>query len=145
VSPSAIAWRTEVNLVGTTELNALYRRYIACLNAKSWPDLGRFIHDDVEHNGRPLGLTGYRAMLENDYRQIPDLRFTITSMVCEPPHVAVRLSFDCAPAGEFLGLPVNGKRVRFTEHVFYALEGGRIRTVWSLLDRQAIEAQLSSP
>lgn len=65
--------------------------------------------------------------------------------MCDPPHVAVRLAFDCTPVGEFLGLPVNGKRVRFTEHVFYTLEGGRIRTVWSLLDRQAIEAQLSSP
>lgn len=79
MSPSAIARRTEVNTVDTTELSALYRDYIACLNAKTWPDLGRFVHDDVEHNGRPLGLPGYRAMLENDYRQIPDCGLTSLS------------------------------------------------------------------
>jgi predicted ester cyclase len=36
-------------------------------------------------------------------------------MVCEPPHVASRLRFDCRPKGLFLGLPINGKRLVFAE------------------------------
>lgn len=52
---------------------------------------------DVQHNGRNLGLTGYRGMLINDFDQIPDLFFKIGILTCEPPFVAARLEFDCLP------------------------------------------------
>ena len=81
-------------------------------------------------------------MLEQDYRDIPDLHFAIERLVVEPPHVAARLSFTCAPAGDFLGLPVNGRTVTFTENVFYRFQAGRIAEVCSIVDRQAIAAQL---
>ena len=59
------------------DLEATYRDYITCLNNQDWTTLGQFVHDDVHHNGRRLGLDGYRAMLEADYEQIPDLHFNI--------------------------------------------------------------------
>lgn len=124
------------------DLADIYRDYIACLNRQDWPALGRFVHDDVHHNGRPFGLSGYRAMLEKDFREIPDLRFTIAILVSEPPRIASRLDFDCSPAGAFLGLPVNGKRVSFAENVFYAFRDGKIVDVRSIVDKAAIEAQL---
>ena len=102
-----------------TALADLYRGYIACLNRQDWPNLHRFVADDARHNGRPLGLAGYRAMLERDFEDIPDLQFNIELMVCEPPFVASRLRFDCRPNGLFLDLPVNGKRIVFAENVFY--------------------------
>jgi predicted ester cyclase len=118
-----------------------YRAYIACLNRQDWPNLHQFV-TDARHNGRSLGLAGYRAMLERDFEEIPDLAFAIELMVCEPPHVASRLSFDCRPKGLFLGLAVNGKRVRFAENVFYQFRGDKIAEVWSVIDKAAIEAQL---
>ena len=124
------------------ELAACYRDYIACLNRQDWPRLGQFVDDDVHHNGRRIGLSGYRAMLESDYRQIPDLHFDIRLLIADPPHVASRLSFDCTPTGQFLGLPVNGKRVSFTENVFYEFREEKIARVWSIIDKAAIEAQL---
>ena len=124
------------------EISDLYRHYIACLNEQDWPNLGTFVHDDATHNGKGIGLTGYRDMLMKDFDAIPDLRFVIEILVCDPPHIASRLNFDCRPAGSFLGLPVNGKRVTFAENVFYVLQGGKIRQVWSVIDRAAIEAQL---
>ncbi|MGL3110034.1 ester cyclase [Bradyrhizobium sp. BR 1432] len=128
--------------MNSADLAETYRSYIACLNRQDWPALGRFVHDDVVHNGRPLGLSGYRAMLEQDFREIPDLRFNIALLTSDPPTIACRLTFNCTPAGKFLGLDVNGKRVSFCEHVFYAFHDGRIRQVWSLIDKAAIEAQL---
>lgn len=125
-------------------LEATYRAYLACLSARDWPNLSFFVHEDASHNGRPFGVAGYCAMLEQDVRDIPDLRFAIDILVCEPPRIAARLAFDCAPAGTFLGLPVNGRRVTFTENVFYTFEDGQIRQVWSLIDRDAIAAQLSA-
>jgi len=124
------------------DLADLYRAYIACLNRQDWPSLGRFVHDDVVHNGRLFGLSGYRAMLVRDFREIPDLRFVIALLISDLPHIAARLQFDCAPVGTFLGLPVNGRRVSFCENVFYAFQDGKIRQVWSVIDKTAIEAQL---
>ena len=124
------------------ELANIYRNYIACLNRQDWAALGQFVHDDVAHNARPLGLAGYRAMLEQDFRDIPDLRFDIELLISEPPRIAARLKFDCSPAGKFLGLAVDGKRVSFCENVFYDFGDGKIRQVWSVIDKAAIEAQL---
>jgi predicted ester cyclase len=124
------------------ELAALYRAYIACLNAQDWSNLGRFVQEDARHNGRRFGLAGYRTMLEKDFQDIPDLRFNIDRLVADPPMIAARLRFDCTPRGAFLGLPVNGRRVAFTENVFYELRDGKIAEVWSVIDKAAIEAQL---
>jgi predicted ester cyclase len=125
-----------------TALADHYRAYIACLNRQDWANLHRFVTDDVRHNGRLFGLEGYRAMLERDFEEIPDLRFNVELLVCEPPSVASRLTFDCRPKGLFLGLRVNGKRVAFAENVFYRFRGGKIAEVWSVIDKAAIEAQL---
>ncbi len=127
------------------DLAAVYRAYIACLNRQDWASLGRFVHDEVRHNGRPFGLAGYRQMLEQDFREIPDLRFDIALLICDPPHVGSRLAFDCTPKGRFLGLEVNGKRVSFAENVFYKFRHEKIEQVWSIIDKTVIEVQLQSP
>ena len=85
---------------------------------------------------------GYRRMLEEDFRTIPDLHFDIALLTVEPPHVACRLLFDCTPAGMLFGFPVNGKRVAFSENVFYEFHDGKIRHVWSVIDKAAVGAQV---
>lgn len=126
-----------------TDLPDLYRNYIACLNEQDWLKLGQFVHDEAHYNGRPIGLAGYREMLERDFREIPDLYFDIELLIADPPHIASRLKFDCTPKGAFLGLPVNGKRISFAENVFYEFLAEKIWRVWSVIDMAAIEAQLS--
>ena len=126
----------------TPALSEIYRAYIACLNRQDWPQLGRYVDDRVSHNNRRLGLSGYRQMLERDFDEIPDLHFNIQLLVADPPYVASRLAFDCSPQGKFLGLDVKGKRISFTENVFYEFRAGKIVQVWSVIDKAAIEAQL---
>ncbi len=130
------------NRMTKADLSDLYRGYISCLNQQDWPRLGRFVCDDVAHNGEQIGGTGYRAMLERDFFEIPDLYFKIQLLVCDPPHVAARLQFDCTPKGRFLGLEVGGKRVLFAENVFYEFRSEKISQVWSVIDKAAIERQL---
>jgi predicted ester cyclase len=125
-----------------TDLSDVYRAYIACLNAQDWPNLERFVHEEIGYNGKPLSLSGYRAMLEKDFREIPDLHFNVDLLISDPPYIASRLHFDCTPKGTFLGLPVNGKRVSFFENVFYEFDVEKIGQVWSVIDKAAIEAQL---
>lgn len=134
--------KREAGAVTKDELSAKYRDYIACLNGQDWPSLGKFVADDACHNGRQIGLAGYRDMLEGDYRDIPDLQFNVQLLISDPPFIASRLLFDCAPIGMFLGLPVNGRTVSFTENVFYEFRNGKIANVWSVIDKPAIEAQL---
>ncbi|MEH3024340.1 MAG: ester cyclase [Pseudomonas oryzihabitans] len=122
-------------------LGERYQAYLDCLNRQAWSELELYVDQAVEHNGRPLGLAGYRAMLEGDHAAIPDLHFVARLLVIESPWLAAQLDFDCTPKGELFGLAVNGRRVRFSEHVFYRFVDGRIREVRSLIDLAAIEAQ----
>jgi predicted ester cyclase len=124
------------------DLGVSYRAYLACLNSRAWADLDGFVADDVVYNGQMVGLTGYRRMLERDTTEIPDLRFDLHLLVVDPPYVASRLVFDCRPRGRFLDLDVNGRRVSFSENVFYRLVGDKIAEVWSVIDKVAIERQL---
>jgi len=123
-------------------LTEIYRGYIACLNAQDWDRLGEFVHDEAKHNGRSFGLAGYRAMLENDFREIPDLKFNIGMLIVENLRLAARLDFDCTPRGTFFNLPINGRKVAFAEHVFYEFRDGKIIDVWSVIDTAAIQRQL---
>ena len=125
-----------------TDLCDIYRDYIACLNKQDWLKLEKFAHDDVYYNGRRIGISGYREMLERDFHEIPDLYFDVQLLISDPPHIASRLGFDCTPKGKFLGLHVNGKRVSFTENVFYEFRREKIEQVWSVIDKAAIEALL---
>lgn len=127
-----------------SELSNVYRDYIDCLNRQDWPSLGRFVHEDVKHNGEQLGVTGYRRMLERDFSEIPDLSFNVELLVSDPPYIASRLHFSCTPTERFLDLNVYGKRVSFAENVFYEFRDEKIVQVWSVIDKAAIEAQLQA-
>ncbi|MGX1307873.1 putative ester cyclase [Amorphus suaedae] len=124
------------------DLSRLYRGYIDCLNRQDWSRLGNFVDDEVAYNDEPIGLSGYRRMLESDFRAIPDLRFNVTLLVTEPPRIASRLHFDCTPVGDLFELPAGGKRVQFDENVFYEFAGEKIRWVWSVIDKAAVAARL---
>lgn len=125
-----------------TDLSDVYRDYIACLNKQDWPKLGQFVDDEAIHNGRQVGLSGYRAMLERDFDEIPDLYFNVQMLISDPPYIASRIGFDCTPKGKFFGLPINGKRVSFAENVIYEFRNEKIVQVWSVIDKAAIEAQV---
>jgi predicted ester cyclase len=125
-----------------TDLSDVYRDYIACQNQQDWPKLEQFVHDEVYYNCQRIGISGYREMLERNFYEIPDLYFDIQLLLSDPPYIVSRLRFDCTPKGKFFGLHVNGKRISFTENVFYAFQREKIEQVWSVIDKAAIEAQL---
>ena len=125
-------------------LPLIYSDYITYLNERDWTRLGDFVDTDVVHNGFKLGLTGYRGMLEQNVRDIPDLRFETELLVVQPPQIGSRMKFDCRPARSFFDLPINGRRVIFYENVFYRFDRSRIVQVCSIVGKAAIEAQLGA-
>lgn len=126
-----------------TGLAARYRAYIDCLNRRDWDPLGDHVAADAVHNGRPLGLSGYRAMLENDVATFPDLHFDIALLAADGDLVASRLDFRVTPALPVVGFAPTGATITFSENVFYRFHDGRIGEVWSVIDRAAIERQLA--
>ncbi|WP_197379702.1 ester cyclase [Mycolicibacterium mengxianglii] len=128
----------------TTTLPTVYGRYLDCLNDRRWDDLGEFVCDDVHYNGQRIGLVGYRSMLQHDVDTIPDLQFTATLLVADDATVGCRLLFHCTPEREFLGWSPTGSAITFAEHVFYRFRAAKIAEVFSLLDTEAIAAQLQS-
>jgi predicted ester cyclase len=126
------------------DLSKVYRDYIDCLNNQDWKNLDQFVDDKVQYNGQLVGVTGYQDLLESDFRQIPDLYFDIQLIVSDGSQVASRLKFNCTPMGKFLGLDVNGKKVLFTENVFYEFRNEKIWKVWSVIDKGAIESQIQA-
>ena len=73
------------------DLSGVYRDYVACLNKQDWRTWKSLSGGNVRHNGKSVGLAGYRRMLEGDFRSIADLHFEIELLVTEPPHMASRL------------------------------------------------------
>lgn len=78
-------------------LNVIYLAYLDCLNHQAFDELGTFVGDNVEHTGRPFGLSGYRDMLVTDFADIPDLRFEAEILVSDATRIAARLPFDLHP------------------------------------------------
>jgi predicted ester cyclase len=127
-----------------TPLEARYGAYIDCLNRREWGRLGEYVAADVVHNGRRLGIDGYRAMLEGDVATFPDLRFEIALLAADRDIVASRIDFHVTPVAPVMGIAPTGATISFSEHVFYRFAEDRIAEVWSLIDRAAIERQLTA-
>ncbi|HEX6342279.1 ester cyclase [Umezawaea sp.] len=127
--------------MGENAVEARYRGYLDCLNERRFDDLGRFVHDPVVHNDRRLGLAEFQDLLRRDAAEIPDLRYEIGLLVIAGDEVACRIDFECTPKS-FRGMPRAEGRISFAEHVFYRFREGRIARVRSLVDLDAIRAQL---
>ncbi|MBB5394804.1 ester cyclase [Mucilaginibacter sp. AK015] len=120
----------------------IYRDYLECLNRQAWNELQFFVAEEVCYNDQEIGLTGYLSMLKQNYQDIPDLYFEAELVVSDSSYLACRLMFNCTPVGTFMGLPVNGRKIRFSENVFYEFRNHKISRVWSVIDKATIEQQL---
>ncbi len=132
LAPKTHARYTEVIVLFTQSLNG----YAA--NSLSQFERARFdklFNAEGEQHREFCDIFGPEHILENVGEFLNYL------LISEPPRVASRLSFDCRPKGLLFGLHVNGKRVSFTENVFYEFRDERIEKVWSVIDKAAIESQ----
>ena len=120
-----------------------YLDYIATLNERRFADLPAFVADELVYNDRPMTAAGYRRLLEDDVRRIPDLVYDVQRLLVDDDEVACLIQFDCTPVETFRDLRPSGSRITFTEHVFYQFRGDHIVRVWSLLDVDALRRQLA--
>lgn len=84
-------------------------------------------------------------MIQSSKDAIPDLHFSIDTLIYDEASqkLAVRLLFTGTPTGTIAGIQPTGKSVNFSELVFYQLENGLIKRVWSLVDWDSVRQQMS--
>jgi predicted ester cyclase len=125
---------------------ARYRSYIGCINDGIMDqDLPKYCHAQVIHNDHTYSLSGYKDMIQSSKDAIPDLHFSIDTLIYDEASqkLAVRLLFTGTPTGTIAGIQPTGKSVNFSELVFYQLENGLIKRVWSLVDWDSVRQQMS--
>lgn len=120
-----------------------YRKYIDCLNNGDLEQLSDFIPDKLTYNGKETTLQEYKESRLMERKAIPDLFYQIELLVTDEHTIACRLNFNCTPVKEFMGIKPNGNKAIFSENVFYRLIEGKIHTVLSLIDIDAIRKQIS--
>jgi len=126
------------------QTEVFYRNYIDCLNTGNIEQLSDFIHDELTYNGEKTTLKDYKKDRLKERDAIPDLFYDIGLLVTNEDTIACRLNFNCTPIKEFMGIIPNGKKAVFSENVFYKLAQGKISAVLSLVDKDAIRAQIDS-
>ncbi|KAF2209883.1 hypothetical protein CERZMDRAFT_99941 [Cercospora zeae-maydis SCOH1-5] len=143
-------------------LAQLYRDYITAItdfDAHLPPDwLCDFVHPDVVHNSRLLGVQQYRALIESNISD-PRTEFTIEKLIVQDNHVSARLRFTVPPTCiSYLGFSLlsaknrvnvapDGTVAKRVDHSFHVYEHvtyqfavdetdgkWKIKEVWSIAD-----------
>ncbi|CAH0032715.1 unnamed protein product [Clonostachys rhizophaga] len=139
LSPSA---PTPEDTTAVKDLPSFYTDYIASINTHTMEkDFPRFCQPNLTHNTRSLDIPSYIHLIESSFEDIRGLHFNVVDLVADEAkqQVASRIEFTGRPVRPFRGVEpgANGEEVKFHEHAFYFLEGGRIVRVWSVLDMDA--------
>ncbi len=92
----------------------------------------------------PASLAEYRAFFEALERLWADMTFAIETVVADENHVAVRFTIEGRHAGDALGVPATGRRVRFSGMVLYRMKDGRIAETWLHPDNLSILEQIGA-
>ena len=121
------------------ELEALYRRYIACLNDRRLDEAEGFYWEELLYNGGRMSRAEWRARaIEDSFAAMPDLQWSVEKLVIEGDFVAARLRDTATLTRQWQGLAPTGRRAAFGENVFYHFRDGRIDEVWSIADVVAL-------
>ncbi|KAI0121831.1 SnoaL-domain-containing protein [Daldinia grandis] len=128
------------------ELESKYRAYIECVSGQRMEtELHKFVHPQVVFNTKTLSEEEYRHLIQSFFAAIPDLVFTISTIVVDEraQRVAIRIAITGKPTGTLAGVKPNGRAVSIHEHVTYRFEKGRIARLWSIVDWKSYAAQMS--
>lgn len=75
-------------------------------------------------------------------RQLQGMKVEIRELFGEGDLVAARVCFEAVHAGEYMGIPATGKRIRFEALESFRMEKGKIVESWGYWPDKEIERQL---
>jgi predicted ester cyclase len=92
--------------------------------------------------GQALDRATYRARVRYSRTGFPDWTFTLHDVIATEQRVCVRWSAEGTHAGDLVGLPATGKRLRFARQTIYDISGGQVAGHWQVVDRLGFLRQL---
>jgi steroid delta-isomerase-like uncharacterized protein len=107
-----------------------------------------YVTGDVVWHGGSLGdITGSEALvglLQSFIGALPDLNAAEQDIVAENDLVVVRLLVSATVKGDLLGVPADGKPVRWSAVDIYRVTDGKISEEWAADDIASIMIQLGA-
>jgi steroid delta-isomerase-like uncharacterized protein len=107
-----------------------------------------FVTDDVVWHGGGLGdiagAENVAGLLESFIGALPDLHAAEQDIIAENDLVVVRLVVTATVRGSLLGVPADGKRVRWDAVDIYRITDGKISEEWAADDLAVIMAQIGA-
>ena len=103
--------------------------------------------DVVWHGGSPgdvAGVEGVVGLLESFIGALPDLHAAEQDIVAENDLVVVRLVVSATVSGTLLGVPADGKPVRWGAVDIYRVTDGKISEEWAADDIATIMIQVGA-
>ena len=92
-----------------------------------------------EHQfGNPSTLAGFKKVITDLRRAIPDLKHTIEEMIAINDKIWVRMTVRGTHKGPFMGFAPTGKSFTITVLDICRIEGGKIVEHWGVPDRFAL-------
>ncbi len=88
------------------------------------------------------GIEEYRALIGGFFAAFPDSVLTPINVVTEGDRLVMHFETTGTQTGDFMGMPAQGRQVRFTEMRVRRIEGGKFAEHWGLLDESALMGQL---
>jgi steroid delta-isomerase-like uncharacterized protein len=107
-----------------------------------------FVTGDVVWHGNSLGdivgAENLAGLLGSFIGALPDLYAAEQDIIAENDLVLVRLVVTATVRGSLLGVPADGKPVRWNAYDVYRVTGGKISEEWAGDDVAAIMAQIGA-
>jgi steroid delta-isomerase-like uncharacterized protein len=107
-----------------------------------------FVTQDVVWHGGGLGeisgVAGLVGLLESFIGALPDLKAAEQDVVAENDLVVVRLVVSATVKGGLLGVPADGKPIRWDAVDIYRVTDGKISEEWAADDVASIMAQVGA-
>jgi steroid delta-isomerase-like uncharacterized protein len=139
-------------MAGTEQLEAnkaLAREYVERVFNQHKPEqAGDFVTDDVVWHGGALGdiagVEGLTGLLQSFIGALPDLHAAEQDIAAENDLVVVRLVVSATIKGTLLGVPADGKPIRWNAVDIYRITDGKISEEWAADDIASIMIQVGA-
>jgi len=90
----------------------------------------------------PMNVEAYDEFAAAFHAPFSDLRHPIDEVVVDADRVAVRLRFEGAHTGGFMGVPASGRRFSVEGTAFLHVADGKVTEFWGFLDRMGLMQQI---
>ena len=130
----------------TDEIDAFYHGYIDVLQGRTVTEnFHRFVHDELSHDVTPLSLPVFIHVINGFFEQVEGFSFEIKSLVCDEKSqkIGALVGLSGRPVQAFRGVEPTGRRFQADEYCVYSLQGGKIKTLWSVWDADTYKKNLA--